>query len=356
MQWVVDALPGLLAQLGGLVGSVLDAIGRALPGIIEALAAWGAKMVAWVLEALPGLLQDLGVLALAMLDWIIERIPIIAEQLGTWAVAFVEWIGPVAANLLLILGDMLGQLLNWLAEKLPFIVAELSKWGAAFGDWVMNAAMPALLKGLAAIGTVLVNWIGEVGVGLGRLALLAGSDLAASIGNGILNGTAALFRSVMFVAGSIGLFLTSIVNDAMDAGRNVVFGLANGMIERWNNLIQTVDTLFGGLVRWIKSLLGIASPSKVAAEMGSFFTQGLSQGMDSQVGLVYDAAERLAGAMQLPLSQVATTSPGAGGSTMNSTVTNSNTFNQYVTSSAPSDQTIANFGLLAAMANGTVSG
>jgi hypothetical protein len=174
--------------------------------------------------------------------------------------------------------------------------------------------------------------------------------------NGVKWNTWRLFEMASSVAVSLGFALGTVVAEATRAGENMVFGFINGIVDKWNYLIEMVGYLFGGLVQWIRSLLGIASPSKVAAEMGAFFSEGLSDGMNSQVGLVYDAAERLAGAMQMPVSQIAATSPGAGGSTTNSNVTNSTTFNQYVTSSAPTDQTIANFGLLAAMASGTVNG
>ena len=51
----------------------------------------------------------------------------------------------------------------------------------------------------------------------------------------------------------------------------------------WESLKRTVSDMVNGLVSGVKSILGIASPSKVFAGIGGYMAEGLGQGFDREM-------------------------------------------------------------------------
>jgi phage-related protein len=105
--------------------------------------------------------------------------------------------------------------------------------------------------------------------------------------------------------GQIMAVVDNFPSDMMAAGVDMVRGLWEGIKSMGSWLADKV----GGFVRDnvpgpIKSVLGIQSPSKVAAELGRMVPLGLAVGMDSEAPSVESAAERLASASLPTVSAV----------------------------------------------------
>lgn len=64
-------------------------------------------------------------------------------------------------------------------------------------------------------------------------------------------------------------------------GHNLVAGLNNGVAGAWGGFMSNVTNMVNNLIRRIKNLFGIHSPSKVFAEIGEFLDAGLSVGMEN---------------------------------------------------------------------------
>lgn len=271
LDWVVDAGPELLQEFGGVAGDLLDDIGRALPGIVNALGRWGAALVDWVITSGPGLLRELGSLAAQLLGWVVDRVPSIVGQLGDWAVAFTNWVVPAGSRLIYELGILTGDLLNWLVGQAPSIGQTLSSWGRGFGDWVANEAWPALERSFGTLWTNVTTWIW---------------DRANAI------------RS----DGSI--------------GQAIIDGIWAGLDGGWNWLTDRLGDLVNRLPEAVRKVLGIASPSRVAMELGGYFSEGFGIGVeDGADRYLPQAAERVAGQMNQPLAAmpIATVPLSAGG-------------------------------------------
>ena len=75
-------------------------------------------------------------------------------------------------------------------------------------------------------------------------------------------------------------------------GHNLVAGLSNGINGAWSSLTTLVSNCANNLVSRIKSAFGIASPSKVFAEIGEYLDAGLEKGIvDGQKGLLGTATQ-----------------------------------------------------------------
>jgi TP901 family phage tail tape measure protein len=105
---------------------------------------------------------------------------------------------------------------------------------------------------------------------------------------------------IVSVLGNLGQLL-------VDAGKAIIRGLWNGIKSMGSWLAEQV----GGFIRDkipgpIKSVLGISSPSKVAAGLGESIIEGLAFGMSKDLRLIETAATSLAGAAVPPLSPIRT--------------------------------------------------
>lgn len=81
---------------------------------------------------------------------------------------------------------------------------------------------------------------------------------------------------------------------AMQWGKDIVNGLANGVKSMFGNAVNTVKNLGGQISGAFKHMLGIASPSKVFMDHGKFIVQGLVHGINQNSGLALAATQKLA--------------------------------------------------------------
>lgn len=118
---------------------------------------------------------------------------------------------------------------------------------------------------------------------------------------GAINGINSLASTVRAAAGNIRSW---VVNSLASAGSWLYNAGVNTVIGLWNGIASQGAWLYNQLLSWvranipgpIKSALGIASPSKVAAALGTQIPAGLALGMDRGAGDVQAAAERIAAA------------------------------------------------------------
>jgi phage-related protein len=73
------------------------------------------------------------------------------------------------------------------------------------------------------------------------------------------------------------------VSSWKDAGSNLISGLWNGISDKAQWLYNQITGMGTTIVNKVKSLFGIASPSKVFAEIGGYMAEGLGEGWDQEM-------------------------------------------------------------------------
>lgn len=82
-----------------------------------------------------------------------------------------------------------------------------------------------------------------------------------------------------------------------NVGHNLVAGLNNGVGGAWGGFMNNVSTLVNNLIRRIKALFGIHSPSTVFAEIGEYLDMGLEKGMNDGERSLLSTAKNIATAV-----------------------------------------------------------
>lgn len=110
--------------------------------------------------------------------------------------------------------------------------------------------------------------------------------------------TTAMSNLTKFIPGQFRSIGSSIENENWwSVGDNIVAGIQNGVQDNWKWLQKTVRNLAISLYNTACQALGIHSPSKVFAEIGSFVDAGLQQGLEDGERNVLQTAANIADAV-----------------------------------------------------------
>jgi len=170
--------------------------------------------------------------------------------------------------------DGITGLIQWFGD-LPTPVQEAAGViAAALGvGGPILLAVGALASGMGA----LVAATGPIGLFIGAAALLTaawvtwGDDIKATVGASV-DWIKAQFDALM-------AWFEAIPGRMLDFGRNIVQGLIDGIMERWEALKAKVVDLANSMPEWVRKAVGIQSPSRVMREIGGFISEGLALGI-----------------------------------------------------------------------------
>lgn len=169
----------------------------------------------------------------------------------------------------------LGELFGFEDTALIDLLGDAKAAGEAIAPVVLG-----LVAGFTAAAAV-------VGVLVGALAAVAASFIAIpfavqaaarAVGELMGNAIKALISAVTGVPGQFN-----------GLGANMMQGLADGIRGAAGAVVGAVTGAVGDAIKSAKSLLGIASPSKVFAEMGGYTAEGFAMGVDDGAGAAQDS-------------------------------------------------------------------
>ena len=138
-----------------------------------------------------------------------------------------------------------------------------------------------------AIGAAVIVGVFVVALGL----VVAGAALTVAALGGIVAG-------IVWVNNKIADLTTSIVGffkglDLVAVGKAMIDGLVNGIAGGATAVLNAMKGVVDGAINGAKKLLGIASPSKVFAEIGMQTGAGMEQGVSGSAGGVRDSLESM---------------------------------------------------------------
>lgn len=266
IQLVTDALLANLPQLiQGMIQLTMALVG-ALPTIIGAL-----------IEAIPQIItmivQAIITSGPMLIEAVIGILGIIGETLLSYGSTFIGNVGEAMAGILETVVTWLSQL----PEKMAFYA------GYAIGQFIaFFINLPSNLMEL--LNQVITNVV-TFGTSFKEKAIQSGKDFF----NGIVDNLKNLPSRLKQLGAQLVSTFSSLPSKFLEIGTNIVKGLWNGIKNAWGWLTSQVSGLFGSLVSGIKSGLGIASPSKVFAEIGKYVDEGYAKGIIDNMDVIDNA-------------------------------------------------------------------
>jgi TP901 family phage tail tape measure protein len=157
-----------------------------LPIWIATLLQWGTALWQWVQNAVPLILQQLGLWLGQLVAWYAANLPTFVATLLTWATAFVQWIADNIPVAIVKLGEWVASVIKWLTDV---GIPEFQKWGGeaakAFIAWVADDLIPKVAPALGNFVTAMTDYMTESLKAIGTAALDIGGAIIEGIAKGI---------------------------------------------------------------------------------------------------------------------------------------------------------------------------
>ncbi|MFB7461314.1 phage tail tape measure protein [Streptomyces sp. NPDC056188] len=205
-----------------------------------------------------------------------------------------------------VIGAAIGWVVDFVKAHWPLLLALLTgPIGIAVGLIVkywdqIKAGFLAAYHGTIAVGKDLLKWVeelpGRVRDYMAQLTvhlLLVAHNAWQSFKTASVKKAVELILYVKGLPQKIKDGLGPVGTKLLQAGRDLIMGFVNGCVEKAGHAIDTVKHIGGQMIGGFKSVLGIASPSKVFRTLGIYINQGLVDGLTGSTPRVKAATRRI---------------------------------------------------------------
>lgn len=246
------AVPLLIKTIGDALIQLIGIIGAAAPAIVDAFVAILLALLQSIPKLVPDLVTAITTLLQALFKIINDNIPGFVDCVFNIVLAVLLFLKSIVPVIVQSAFDMLISFLSGIADNLPKVVETVGKIITSF---------------LEAIGEE-VPKIVDAGYKM-LIALITGITAAINENQGPLNAA------------------------ITDLAKAIITGLTDGLFGGLGDIIKAVENIGSGVIKALKTLLGIASPSKVTTKIGKQFDKGLVKGVESGEDSVFDAVQNL---------------------------------------------------------------
>jgi hypothetical protein len=292
-----------------------------------------------VFETIVGILRDQVLPFLTRLG--VAVFPVIQKIVAVVSDLFVNSLLPAITSIYQTISENLGPVLDSLvsafvenvlpaisgfvdaAKPVVAVVIQVVAWVIRLAVAILGKVLPPLigftgwLAGhlIGAISTA-ITWIAKIIGWIVDFALKI-RDGAVKVAEFVVGLREKFLTAVDFVKGLPGKILEALGNlgtTLLSAGGDLIAGFVKGIRDKASDVVNVVkSTITDALPQFVKDRLGIASPSRVFADLGKWTALGFAQGVGDHAGAAQDA---MRSAITPPPSPVLDGSVAGGGSTL----------------------------------------
>lgn len=291
---VVNAFNGLLnneegapEQFAASIQALVEQVTAMLPDLISAGTQLLTSLVTGIIQALPSLLAAVPEIVGGFVTTLASNFPQIL-QAGTDVLdQLTTGIEQGIPDMLSRIPEIVTQFLSYITSQLPTILDK----GVELLNSMVDGILDAIPDMVASLPEVISAFIGFIAENLPNI-VQAGIDILLNLLQGILETIPELVANLPQIIEAIVNGIGALMGSIVDIGANIVRGIWQGIQSLASWIKNKVTGFFSGIVNGVKSFLGIASPSKVFAEMGENMALGLGKGFDGEMGAVERSINR----------------------------------------------------------------
>ena len=279
---LMAALPAVLAVLGDVAPTVIGILVPALIDLLPQIVQTGidviVSLVQGISEAMPELIPAATEAIIKIAETLTDpgNLGNLVDAALAIILALADGIIDAVPRLLEVAPKLITNLITALVENFPKIIESGVKLVASLSDGLIKSipqlteTAPKLIIGIV---QGILNNLPQI--------IMSGPQIIMALIEGLISAIPDLVQAVPTLIKSI--VDTFLGYDWGSIGSNIVDGIKNGFLRMWESLKRTVSNMVNGLVSGVKSILGIASPSKVFAGIGGYMAEGLGQGFDREM-------------------------------------------------------------------------
>ena len=288
--------PQMLTAGLAIVKSILDAIISALPSMLTAGIEILKSLVTFIVSALPSLL-DAGIqILLFLVDALIQNLPMLIDAALQAIITLANGLSAALPTLIPAIVQAIITIVNTLIANLPMLITAAMTLILALAQGLIQA-LPILIAAIPQIVNALMG------------GLMASMPLFLNIAGQILGTlSAGVVANLFVIIAAIGKLIAVVVENlaklpgkALEAGKNFVQGLINGITSGASALFDTVSNLISNMLDTATGPQGIhaQSPSKKGRAIGANFGGSLGLGVMDMMREVENAVIAVTGRMSV---------------------------------------------------------
>jgi tape measure domain-containing protein len=285
---LVTVLPSLLSTVLGLVPQIISALITLLPSLIQGAVTLFLGLVQGVYEVLPQLIVMITELVPQIATALVTMIPQLIQGAITLFMGIIEAWPQIIPPLLTAIADLLPTLLTAIVSLIPALLNGAIQLFLAIVE-ALPIIIPALIDAVIGLLPVLITTI----IGLIPMLIETAIKLFTSLVEAIPVIIPKLIDAVITIGPKLVDAVIKMVPLLLNAGKDLIRGLGEGIASMGQWIMDQIGNVVGGAIDWAKSLLGIASPSKVFFEIGAFTGEGLADGIAAQAPGVRAAVDHM---------------------------------------------------------------
>lgn len=273
---LVAAIPVLIKALPNIINSILSFLIGAIPEIINA----GIQLLTALVDALPEIINTIVAVLPQIIDNIIaaltEMIPLIIDAGIRLLTALVDALPTIIDAIVAVLPLIINSIITAVLEGLPLIIQAGIDLLIA-----LVQAMPQIITTIVKALPQIITAIADALIGNIDKIIAAGVQLFIALIENLPTIIVEIVKAVpQIISSLVGAFADS-VPKIVDVGKNIVRGLWDGITAMGTWIKDKVGGFFGGIIDGVKGVFGIASPSKVFAQIGRFTGEGFINGVNA---------------------------------------------------------------------------
>ena len=275
LQTLQNAIPDIVA----FVSSVASAVLQAAPDILRAL---GDGLN----SALPDLLPVVVDIVLGLAQFLIDEAPLVVDSAISIILSLVEGLTASLDELIPAAISMINSIIDSLISNLDLLIdASLQLIIALALGLIQN--LPKLVEKIPELIEALTVSLIEHAPEL----LVASIQIIIALARGLIQSIGILIKKAPELISAIGQAIANAATQLWNIGKDIVLGIWEGLKQKWEDVKAWFSNAFESLVGGVKSLLGIASPSKVFMQIGDYMAEGLAEGFVSEMDKLSDDME-----------------------------------------------------------------
>jgi phage-related protein len=290
---IAAVLPTLIPLFGMIVESVLGLVEAFAPLIIQLIDMLAPILSDLISSVLPG--------AAAALLAVIPPVLQLVENIAGFLIPIIESLLPVVQTVFETVSGIIQGAMSVIQGVINVVMGVIQgDWSQAWegikqiasGVWqiissVVSGAINAVLGIISSVLGVISSLWSAGWSAIGNLLSSAWDGIVNAVRSGVDN-VVSFFQEL---PGRIRSFLASLPGRLKTMGRDMITGLANGIRNAGQAVMNAIGGVVDGAINWAKSKLGIASPSKVFRQFGEWTGEGFADGIKRQTRNVRSAAD-----------------------------------------------------------------
>ena len=258
-----ETFAGSLQTLKASFGNFMSGAGS-IDDVINSVVSFGNILVKSITEMAPKITTGL----VQLLNGIIPQIPILLQSLlpsvVMGVISLIQGIINMLPTIITMLAGMLPTIITALINGLVTIIQTLAQ--------MLPELMPTIIDAILGIIPILIDNL--------PLFIKAGWQLITGLIEGIIRSVPTLLSYIPKIISSLFNYFKQMPNMALDIGKNLVKGIWNGISNVTGWVLGKIKGFGKSILKGIKGIFGIHSPSTEFAWVGKMNAEGLIEGMD----------------------------------------------------------------------------